>query len=640
MSVQILSYIALSGALVGYVLLSRDVIRKARQRASESDNPKRVFYTNLFVYLFFIVIFPFLGMVSFLFDALMGSFIVGGMIAGSNLYLFYKLLRFALNKVGKFKNPYEIEPEKPEVVVFKEPEISINVRLLNRHMEVIAPTGKGKTSGVAAPIIGQMLRKGAGVMYVDPKGENDSILALIEELRGLGRFPEDFWYFDPVKPRFSMSYNPLYSGIRYRNPHHLAVMIIATMPRVGGTATFYEKVQQEFTRAMTRLLSLIPATGKMANFIDLYSIIAYLPKSIEYLIQKYESSLKGEEKDELAHLWISTIHNEAKRNKDFRSYLRGLQQHLSLYAFTFEPRILNSYSPDIVISEGFKKSKLIYFCLRALDFPSGESLDIGKMLLLDIQTYAAFKQRVGLRRTIPDMVIIDEAHNVVVPEFQRVFEMARSAGIGIVLIHQSIQQFEEIQRGMFQNIFNNCSVKLVLGADDPETAKYLSEFFGQELRYFVNVSRGGENPFKKPIDAVLPHWQEIAMQRYDYKIRPEEIRALPVGEGVLAVSGEEAKFGVKGKLFYYAKPARGSLDHYLYPVKSSGMEWMDPDRGLCLLKELKEAYGLPEDVEETERAVRERRSEIEERYAEEVLNKHGIGDQGGSDMDVLSFLVD
>ena len=605
MFVQVLSYIAIFGAIAGYALFTRDVIRKIRERAGQSDNPRRVFYMNIFAFLVLLVLLPMVGTLSFLLSALAGSFIAGGMLAGSNLYLFYRLLVFIAGKIGKLRNPYRIEPEKPEIKIFKEPDVSINVKLLNRHMQVIAPTGKGKTSGVASPIIGQMLRKGAGVMYVDPKGENDSIMALIEELRELGRFPEDFWYFDPVKPRFSLSYNPLYSGIKYRNPHHLAVMIIATMPRVGGTATFYEKIQQEFTRAMTRLLSLIPATGKMANFIDLYSIIAYLPGSIEYLIQKYESSLRSEEKDELAHLWISTIHNEAKRNREFRSYLRGLQQHLSLYAFTFEPRILNSYSPDIVISDGFKNSKLIYFCLRALDFPSGESLDIGKMLLLDVQTYAAFKQRVGLRKAIPDLVIIDEAHNVVVPEFQRVFEMARSAGIGVVLIHQSMQQFEEIQRGMFKNIFNNCGVKLVLGADDPETARYLAEFFGQELRYFVNVSRGGENPFKKPIDAVLPHWQEIAMQRYDYRIRPEEIQGLPVGEGLLAVSGDSSKFGLRGKLYYYAKPVQGNLDHHLYPVHSTGMEWMDEDRGLCLLRNLKEAFGLPEDVEDTERTVRE-----------------------------------
>jgi len=345
----------------------------------------------------------------------------------------------------------------------------------------------------------------------------------------MGTYPDGFWYFDVMKPKYSLSYNPLYSGIKYNKPEHIAVMVISTMPRVGGTATFYENIQREFTRAITRLLSVIPKTGKMANFLDLYSIVAFLPKSIQYLLDTYSEELRGDEKDEIYYLWLRSIYEEARRNKEFRSYLRGLQQHLSLYAFSFHPRLLNSYDPDIKIAEGFRQGKLMYFSLRALDFPSGESLDIGKMILMDIQSYAAFKQREGLESEVPDMVFIDEAHNVIVPEFQRMFEMARSAGIGIMLIHQSKQQLDEIKKGMFENIFNNTNIKLILGAEDPETKKYLAEYFGQELKFFINVTRGGENPFKRPLDAVLPHWSEIAMQRYDYKIRPEEFSELEIG---------------------------------------------------------------------------------------------------------------
>ncbi|HID04718.1 MAG TPA: hypothetical protein EYP20_02815 [Aigarchaeota archaeon] len=378
----------------------------------------------------------------------------------------------------------------------------------------------------------------------------------------------------------------------------------------------------------------------MANFIDLYSIVAYLPGSIKYLLDTYSDKLKGEEKDEIYYLWLESIHGEAKRSKDFRSYLRGLQQHLSLYAFSFHPRLLNSYNPDIKIAEGFRQGKLMYFNLRALDFPSGESLDIGKMILMDIQSYAAFKQREGLENEVPDMVFIDEAHNVIVPEFQRMFEMARSAGIGIMLIHQSKQQMDEIKRGMFENIFNNTNIKLILGVEDPETTRYLAEYFGQELRFFMNVSRGGENPLKRPLDAVLPHWQEISMQRYDYKIRPEEFSNLEMGTAILTVGSKNDLRGVKGRLSRFASDVKGKLDYYLVPVEPSNKEWMDPERGLCLLKKFKNSFGTKAEVEEDINRAEERMREAEEK-ANEIFEKHGVdGDTAIDEMGIIQSSFD
>ena len=69
---------------------------------------------------------------------------------------------------------------------------------------------------------------------------------------------------------------------------------------------------------------MIPRTGKMANFLDLYSIVAFLPKSIQYLLDTYSEELRGDEKDEIYYLWLRSIYEEAKRNKEFRSYLWGL----------------------------------------------------------------------------------------------------------------------------------------------------------------------------------------------------------------------------------------------------------------------------------------------------------------------------
>ena len=202
---------------------------------------------------------------------------------------------------------------------------------------------------------------------------------------------------------------------------------------------------------------------------------------------------------------------------------------------------------------------------------------------MDIQSYAAYKQRFNIKAEIPDLVIIDEAQNVFVPEFQRMFEMARSAGIGILVAHQSKQQFDQIQRGLFENIFNNTNLKFVLGIDDPETTKYLAEFAGQELKYFSTETRAGANILKNPTDAILPRWIEMESERYDYRIRPEEFQNLGVGEAYVFCADPPIK-GVRGKLNYFAVESGKSLEKIL-PRKKEDKSWKDREKGLCLLWE-------------------------------------------------------
>ena len=625
MSIQVLIDIAaILIPAVGYIWWVSSTWNKLKGRTKETPNPKRAFYTTAFLYFSAVTLGPLAVLLLFFVTPALSAVMLSLMILLGYGYLIYRIARI-IGGVGASEGRYRVAPAKPEIAVFKDPEVTISAKEFAKHSHVIAPTGRGKTQSALAPIARQFLEIGKGVLIIDPKGDNSIPKAFIFLLKEMGTYPDGFWYFDPMKPRYSLSYNPLYSGIKYNKPEHIAVMVIATMPRVGGTATFYENIQKEFTRATTRLLSVIPKTGKMANFLDLYSIVAFLPNSIRYLLDTYSDELRGDEKDEIYYLWLKSIYEEAKRNKEFRSYLRGLQQHLSLYAFSFHPRLLNSYDPDIKIAEGFRQGKLMYFSLRALDFPSGESLDIGKMILMDIQSYAAFKQREGLESEVPDMVFIDEAHNVIVPEFQRMFEMARSAGIGIMLIHQSKQQMDEIKKGMFENIFNNTNIKLILGAEDPETKKYLAEYFGQELKFFINVTKGGENPFRRPLDAVLPHWSEISMQRYDYKIRPEEFSQLEIGSAILAVGPRNDLKGVKGRLDRFASDIKGRLDHYLIPVSRSG-SWKDKDKGLCLLSEFVNSE-FREVMEEDSEKAKKRLMEAVEGILSSSSKKDSEGEQ-------------
>ena len=587
---------------VGLFLLLRDIYKKNLEKAKQDPHPKygvRLFYFVYFLGLFLGFLFVVL---SFLISPYFGLLVFGLLVISSSLYFLYRFSLWAYRKVPAWKSPYRVEPTEPSVKLFYDPPIEITFGELNKHVHVLAPSGSGKTKSVLAPLVAQLLEKGIGVLCIDPKGDNEVISAFLKIMQKEGRL-SDFQYFDPVKPLISSSYNPFYYAIKQGKYHDIAVKIIATLPKSGGSATFYEKIQSEFTRALTSLLSILPQTGKMVNFIDLYAVVAYLPRSIEYLLDTY--NIMGKAKNELYELWIKTIADEARHNKEYKNYLRNLEQHLALYAFTFHPKLLNAYDPEIRISEGFRKGKLMYFALRALDFPSGETLDIGKMVFLDLMGHAAWKYNIGVKFNVPDMVFVDEAPQVFVPEAEKLFDMARGAGIGVVLIHQSIFQFEKIQKGLFQNIFSNCNVKLILGAGDDETAKFYANYLGEVKTYARNRSIGGQSPILSPTSVLFPHWGEVALERYDYRVRPEELKTMKPGTAYLITP---KYFGVKGKLYYFAdeNPIK---PEYLLPKKAYA-DYNDEEKGLVLLSKFRKEFGMEPNAKENAKKVMEIRQAV------------------------------
>ncbi|RUM29103.1 MAG: hypothetical protein DSY32_03580, partial [Aquifex sp.] len=231
-------YIYLSSlilSLIGFVWIVRDIWKKVKNLAQKSENPKRAILTYGFLYWSGVILFPLLFPLLFLFFPIPSAFFMAGTVILFQMYPIFKILTLLRRKI-KFKNPYEIEPFSDEIKLTKDPEITIKAKAFSKHVHVLASTGAGKTKSVLAPLAKQFIEIGKGIMVIDPKGDNEVAKAFIELLKDWERYPEDFWYFDPMKPKYSLSYNPLYSGIRYGKPEHLAVMVIATMPKVGGTA--------------------------------------------------------------------------------------------------------------------------------------------------------------------------------------------------------------------------------------------------------------------------------------------------------------------------------------------------------------------------------------------------------------------
>lgn len=194
------------------------------------------------------------------------------------------------------------------------------------------------------------------------------------------------------------------------------------------------------------------------------------------------------------------------------------------------PENINDYDPDINLMDVVNHGKVAYFNLQALHYPDGESLDLGKMIVMDFQSVIAWRQAKNIRSRFPVFLLVDEAQATVPPEFMSTLEMARSAGASVVLIHQAREQFP---RDIAQRIEQNTATKVIMKLSEPETAEYYARMFGETLRMFRRVSSSGENPVRQVSDVIFPRWSEGGMENYDYAVRPEKLMSLKPGQAYI-----------------------------------------------------------------------------------------------------------
>ncbi len=528
----LLSWILLNVGLL--VFFYRMVDRSVEKMAfGKEEGTVRKFWITIMI--FFFMLTPFLVNAFPIVDAKFGLIVVQ-IVGMSPLILmtaigfgvFWKMLKF------RFKNPWKVYPVSLDYDL--SPDVKLPAREVKRHVRVIGATGSGKTKSVLLNFAVQQIQKGAPLIVMDPKGDDEVIATVVGTLRDAGRL-DDLLYFD-LDPSFedlTNSYNPLLYG----RAEEKAARILATMPTSGGKYAFFEAKQQIALKTTIKLLEAalpVLAEGRLhrINFLDILAALVYIPYSILYFqrILRKNGLLDPQMEKE-----SKTLLSEAG-NPRFNEFISGLTQHIYKFAFlTRNAWIINDYRPSITLDDVVEKGKVAYFSLRALKFPgsskgsSGDAYELGKMILMSLQSYIAERQLRQASMPLPVLLMIDEAHNVFPPEFRASLEMARSAGMGIVILHQDLKQFEP---DITSIIDNNTNTKIVMRVNESMTAKHYAELIGQDKRLFKSESMTIESPIFNWLGKYRPRAGSVVYQeRYDYIVRPEEFFSLKVGEGIV-----------------------------------------------------------------------------------------------------------
>ena len=360
--------------------------------------------------------------------------------------------------------------------------VEVDADELVRHLAVFGTTGSGKTSLFLALML-QLMDRGRGFIVCTTK--HDPTMPRALAWAALQR--QQLWrlrVFDPAHPVHV--YNPTATT----NPLALASLYFSQLPPIepSSEAKHYHDIQFEF---LLLACSAIMATG-----------LRHVPNDILQLARSYEIAgpklrkrlqALGKE-DRMADL--DAFFRRFYRRGEFQ--VNEAQEALSGLTSVLQGLDVGRFAG--LLSQPFSEVDLLQACRRGLwvymGLPAAMDADggqLGRLFLTDlIMAIDEIQRTEGELVHAPFVIVLDEFPSYALPQFARVFEQARSSGIGILLGAQTVSSLSDraagLSDGFRDRVLGNCAHILSFRLGPGEGAEYFSQFTGKADRPIVQVS--------------------------------------------------------------------------------------------------------------------------------------------------------
>jgi hypothetical protein len=372
------------------------------------------------------------------------------------------------------------------------------------HTWVVGATGTGKTQSVLLPALRSDIRAGRGAVFIDGKGDRETLSAIWNLAREAGR-EGDFRYLDLRRPDESLTYSPLLNG----TPNEQGDKIMAAL-----------RWDNEFYRAQSRavllrILRSLRATGLPYSLDDVLAAMSDLPA----LRSLADAVPDVDRRAELGHI--------GGRWKDYLIETSGMRSQLEALLMTDFGELLKASQPTLDLAEAYQAGAIVYFALPVARFPETAPL-VAKLIISDLNSVAGMVQDGQLDRSF-ESIVIDEFAAFAMPLFVDLLNKGRSAGMAITISHQSMRgDLAAAERGFVDQVADNTNIKICLrqSAD----AEYVAGLSGT----YKTVKRT-----EQTLAALFGHERTglgSAREVDEYHVSPNLIRQLPQGYAVVQIN--------------------------------------------------------------------------------------------------------
>ena len=362
----------------------------------------------------------------------------------------------------------------------------LNFQSINMNTLIVGGSGTGKTRGYVMP---NLLQAHSSYVFTDPKGE-------IMEKGGYFLEHEKGYKvraLDLVDKSKSACFNP----IIYLHPERpgyeervIALVETIMVNTDGGEKKdtpdpFWPKAERMFLQS---LIYAIPKvfTEEYQTFKTLLDLISMLEikdssredfnSDLDIFFRKY----KDKYGDDFAYRTYAEFRKKAP-DKTGNSVLMSILARMQPFRGTEIQRILSA--DDMHLDRVGEEKTAIFIIVPPTDqtfsFVSGM---LFTTLFQEIQYCASVVHRhEGQHLPVPVRLIFDEfANTCVVPNFVQLLAYARSFGVGMTIILQSLEQIKKIYEKEWGVIIDNCSSMLYLGGiKHMDTLNYFRDLLGK-----------------------------------------------------------------------------------------------------------------------------------------------------------------
>ena len=422
----------------------------------------------------------------------------------------------------------------------------------NNNVLIIGGSGSGKTRGFVLPNI---LQAHSSFVVTDPKGE------ILEKS---GKFLESRGYDIRVLNLDNMSKSDCYNSFVYIHPDSayrmnpekiregyedrvLALIETIILNTDGGekrnsSDPFWEKAERLFLQALFFFVcdGFPPEEQNMNTVLWLIGLLKLeedgdnFDSDLDYFVKIF--SKNNNEYDAGGNLVRE--HIGVQQFREFREKASGktaksiVISAVARFAPFRTKEMVRIQSSDSMNLESLGEKKTAVFVVvpptdSSRNFVAGM---LFTQMFQELQYCATQKYKdQGQRLPVPVRFILDEfANTCKIPNFVKILAYARSFGVGIVPVLQSLEQIKEMYEKEWGVILDNCNYILYLGSvSHMDTLEYISKLLGKGTFDKRSTSRsyGKSGSSSKSWDTL---GRELMM--------PDEIRMLPNDKCILIVS--------------------------------------------------------------------------------------------------------
>ena len=442
-------------------------------------------------------------------------------------------------RVQKIKAKYK----DADMLFTKTERISFYNYQLNQNTLILGGSGSGKTRGYVMPNIlqahssyivtdpkGEILEK-AGYFLKELKGYKIRVLNLDEKSQSDGYNP--FVYIHPER-----------EGYEERVLSLIETIIINTDggEKKGGSDPFWDKAERLFLQAVFFFVTdgFVPEERNMNTVLKLIGMLQLAEEEDDMNSDLDVFARIFAEKYGRDHIGVQQYREfrEKASGKTAKSIVISAVARLAPFRTSAVARL---FSYDSMHLDMVGEEKTAVFIVvpptdTTFNFIAGM---LFTQLFQELQYCAAQKHKHdGQRLPVPCRFIMDEfANTCTVPQFVKILAYARSFGIGITPILQSLEQIKNMYKDEWGVIVDNCNTLLYLGSiTHMDTLEYISKLLGKGTfdKKTTGRTRGRSGSSSTNFDVVGRDLMDSA-----------EIRKLPKKNCLLVVGGRNPFYSEK-----------------------------------------------------------------------------------------------